>query len=169
MDVGAQARRLSLPRTLPPSTPAPTPYVAGTALTPARRSRRHWRCTALARDSARSSQTLEVAATGTRACPELPTPEPSAVSTEHPHASKPMPRQRPELSATAALLSLSLSLSLLSPSARRLGRGRKPVNGRSHLGTGTLSHPVRTAIGEQRHCYLQAGHACSPHEHKSSQ
>ena len=50
-------------------------------------------------------------------CPELPTLEPSAVSTEHPCASKPTPRRRPELSAagtktvaTAGLLSPFLSV-----------------------------------------------------------
>jgi hypothetical protein len=156
------------------SANAATPYFAGAALTPVRQSCRRRRCAAPARNSARSSQTPELAATGTRACLpppcclELPTPEPSAVSTEHPRASASTPRRRPELSAAGtkavaatALLSPSLSCYFpLSPSARRSRRGRKPVNGRSRLGS-TLSHPVHTAISKQRRCYRQAGHACS--------
>ena len=60
-------------RTLLTSTPAPTPYAAGAALA-AHRSHLRRSCAAPARDSARSSQTPELAAMGTRACqcPRLP-------------------------------------------------------------------------------------------------
>ena len=57
----------SSPRTLLTSTPAPTPYAAGAALA-AHRSHLRRSCAAPARDSARSSQTPELAAMGTRAC-----------------------------------------------------------------------------------------------------
>jgi hypothetical protein len=84
--LGAHAQRLSLPRTLPPSTLAPMPYADGDALAPARRS-----CAALARDSARSSQAPKLAtmADGQRGLPAAtllpgaPCTGAECVSTEH--------------------------------------------------------------------------------------
>jgi hypothetical protein len=139
--LGAQAERLSLPRTLPPSTPAPMPYAAGAGCAPriaeaaSARAAPHQPATPHAAARRRSSAPRP---TGTRACPpppccsELPAPEPSEVSTEHPRTSKPTLCRMLQLSAAgnkavavAGLLSPSLSLlSPSSPSACRSDRSR---------------------------------------------
>jgi len=87
-ELRAQARRLSLTLTMPPSTLAPTRYATGDALAPVRRM---------------------------PPPPELCCTTPEAGAERHRHQG----------------------------SRRcRSGRGRKPVNGRSRLGTGSHLHPL---------------------------